>query len=489
MMRGRVSNNVSAEAAPEENAPEKPELKGLVVQPVSMGESWDVVAATGKVGPNINKVVKVGPRIAGRIATVSANVGDVVSRGQVLATLSSIELAQARSAYKQAASRVKAAEQSYNQQTRLAKMGGFNTRPLEEARSEQSTAQGELAQAKEEVAQYKSELVRAESELAQCTARFSRAKDLYKDQIVSKQDYEAAEAEFKRDSADVETARTKIRQAEAKVQQAQDRTKVAKGYLDREQKIFGSDILSARELQTARAAVTSAKLEMESAADTIRVLGASPDGSGDTISIVSPISGRIVERNVNIGEMAEPSGTLFTIMNLSDVWVEANVYEKDLTKIRKGQSAEIRVNTFADKAFTGTVTYIGDVLDSASRTAKIRCAVSNPNGALKPEMFATINIVTAKRGDAILIPKKSVLDDSGKKIAYIACMECPEDIKAGTNACGAYDRRELSLGSAHGDRVEVTSGLNRGDKVVTDGAYQLKTALGSGKLEAGCTDH
>ncbi len=466
-------------------------LEGLALkmEPAVAGESWDQVSATGKVGPNVNKVVKISPRIEGKIVRVYVNVGDTVRRGQVLATMSSVELAQARAAYRQAAARVKSAKDAYSRQAELAKLGAFSNRPVEEARSAFTSAQGDLSQARSELAQNKSELARAESELAQCLARLNRAKELYKDQIISRNDLEAAEAEYKRDSADVEAAKAKIRQSESRIQQAEAQVSVSETYLNREEKVLGGGLLASKELQSAKAEVTAAELELRAVADTIRVLGASPGGSGDTIAITSPISGRVVSRSVNLGEMAGPSSTLFTVMNLSDVWVEANVYEKDLAKIRKGQIAEIRVNTYPDKVFSGRVTHIGDVLDADSRTATIRCAVSNSMGLLKPEMFASLNIVTAKRGGAVLISRTAVLDEGGKKIVFTPCMDCPEDVKSGTNACGAYDKMTVELGPAHGNKVEVLSGLEPGVLVVTEGAYQLKTALGSGKLEAGCADH
>jgi len=475
--------------------PAEPESAGalsglkLVTEPAVAGESWQQITATGKVGPNVNKVVKVGPRIAGKIVNVYANVGDTVRQGQVLATLSSVELAEARAAYRQASAKVKAAKESYDRQMKFAELGAFSSRPVEEARSELNSAQGDLSQAKSELAENKSELVRAESELAQCAARLDRAKELYKDQIVSRNDLEAAEGEFKRDSADVESAKARIHQTEAKIQQTEARVAIAKTYLNREEKVLGGDLLASKELQAAKSELTSAELELRAAADTISVLGASPGGSGDTISITSPISGRVVSRSVNLGEMADPSGTLFTVMNLADVWVEANVYEKDVSRVRKGQVAEIRVNSYPDRVFTGKVTHVSDVLDPESRTATIRCAVANPTGLLKPEMFATVSIITAKNGGAVLIPTAAVLDDAGKKIVFTPCAECPEDVKAGTNACGAYDKIEVELGPAHGDKVEALSGLEPGVLVVTEGAYQLQTALGSGKLEAGCTDH
>jgi cobalt-zinc-cadmium efflux system membrane fusion protein len=476
----------AASAEPAEGASAL-DLSGLRVEPALAGESWDQVVAAGKVLPNVNKVVKIGPRISGKIVRVYADIGKVVSRGETLAVISSMELAQARSAYSQAAARVGAAKAAYDRQAKLAKLGAFTSRPVEEASSEHAAAQSELAQAHSELARSKSELVRAESELAQCQSRLGRSRELYKDQIVSRQDVESAEAEFKRDKAGVEVAEAGIRQSEARVKQAESRVGIAKSYLAREEKVLKGNHLASKEIQSARADLNAAELDLR--ADTIKVLGASPAGSGDTISITSPIAGKVVSRAVNLGEMVEPSGTLFTVMNLSDVWVEASIYEKDLAKIRTGQTAEIRVNSYSGKVFRGKVTYIGDILDAESRTAKVRCEVSNRAGLLKPEMYATVGIVTARRGAAVLIPREAVLDDSGKKIVFMPCTECDEDKKPGASGCGNYDRIEVETGATHGVNVEILAGIMPGDKVVTTGAYQLKTALGSGKLEAGCAGH
>jgi cobalt-zinc-cadmium efflux system membrane fusion protein len=492
LMKNKPAEPTSVDHAREEEAGhDETPLSGLklTTEAAVAGESWAQITATGKVGPNVNKVVKVGPRIGGKIVRVYADIGDNVHAGQTLATLSSVDLAQARAAYRQAAAKVKSAKDAYDRQAKLAKLGAFSSRPVEEARSELNSAQGDLSQAKSELAENKSDLVRAESELAQCIARLDRAKELYKDQIVSRQDLEGAEAEFKRDSADVEAAKARIRQTEAKIQQAEARVGIAKTYMRREEKVLGGDLLASKELQAAKSELTATELELRAAADHIRVLGASPGDSGDSIAITSPITGRVVSRSVNLGEMTDQSSTLLTVMNLADVWVEANVFEKDLAKIRKGQVAQIKVNSYPDRVFSGNVTHVSDVLDPDSRTATIRCVVSNGRGLLKPEMFATINIITARKGGAVLIPKAAVLDDAGKKIVFTPCMECPADVKANTNACGAYDKLEVEVGPAHGDKVEVSGDIKPGTLVVTEGAFQLKTALGSGKLEAGCADH
>ena len=469
-----TDGNAGQEGAEADHEGGKAEISGLEVEPVTIGESWDVVTATGTITPNANQSVKIGPRISGRIVSAYANAGDVVRQGQVLASISSVELAQARAAYRQAQARVEVAREAYDRQAKLADLGVFSRRPVEEARSELLVAQGELAEAK-------SELVRGRSELAQRATRLGRTQELYKDQIVSRQDLEEAEASAKRASAEAEATEAMVRQAEARVA-------IANTYLGREETVLSGNHLASKELQAAKAELTAAQLDLRGAEDAIRVLGASPGGSGDAIPIISPISGRVVARTTNLGEMAEPSDTLFTVMNLSDVWVEAIVYEKDIARIRVGQIVEVKVDSYPSRLFSGRVTHVGEVLDPVSRTARVRCALPNPSGLLKPEMFAGVTIITGKRSGAVLVPKAAILDDAGKKIVFVACTDCEEDQQAGKSVCGAFDSRTVDLGPAHDGLVEVVKGLASGDGVVTEGAYQLKAALGSGKLEAGCVD-
>ncbi len=327
----------------------------------------------------------------------------------------------------------------------------------------------------------KSELVRDESELAQCTTRLVRIRELHEDQIVSLQGLEEAEASAKQAAAAAEATR-------AKVTHAQSQLETTEAYYQREEKVLRGNHHASREVQAAKAELTAAQLELRAAADALQVLGSSPGGSGELTAVTSPISGRVVAREANLGEMVEPSDTLFTVMDLSDVWAEASVYEKDLAQVRSGQQVQVRVSSYPDRVFSGQVAHVGDVLDAESRTAKVRCAIDNPTGLLKPEMFAAVSIITGRRSGAVLVPKEAVLDDAGKKIVFVACLDCEEDQQAGKSVCGAFDSRTVDLGPAHDGRVEVVKGLVSGDNVVTAGAYQLKTALGSGKLEAGCVD-
>lgn len=464
-------------------------IPGVQTAAAAAGEGWDTLDLTGRITIPSGNLVQISPRIEGKVTSAHPKVGDMVQRGQVLATVSSVELAESRAVYRQALARLEAAKNELAQEQKAARLGANSARPLEEARAETLEAQGALADAKSELSQAKSELAKCESELAQCTARLQRAKDLYADQIIARQDLESAEAEYKMDMAAVGAAKSKINQYETRIAKENSRLELARQYMAREEKVYKGKVVDTKAVQAAKSAVIAAQTDVQAAADRIRVLGANPGGAGDSIAVTSPISGRVVARQISTGEMASPSSVLFTVANLSTVWVEADVYEKDLSSVRKGQAVEIRVDAYPDRVFAAKVDTVGDMLTSNSRTAKVRCVIDNSHGLLKGDMFAKVSLITARRGSTVLIPKQAVLDDAGSKIVFTPCMDCPEDEKAGYSVCGSYDKLIVETGSTHGDKIEILKGVEPGTHVVTVGAYQIKTALSSGKLEAGCADH
>ena len=153
-----------------------------------------------------------------------------------------------------------------------------------------------------------------------------------------------------------------------------------------------------------------------------------------------------------------------------------------------GNSPRCASTATPDQPFRGRVDLIAPGVNPKSRAARVRCVVSNPGNLLLPGMFAAVNLQTAGSSSALLVPKDAVLDDADKKVLFITCNECPED-KPGTAGCGAYDKLEVHVGALHGNSIEIKSGLEAGSYVVVAGQYQLKTAMGSGQLEAGCTGH
>ncbi|GMV37461.1 MAG: hypothetical protein AMXMBFR61_19690 [Fimbriimonadales bacterium] len=465
-----------------------PQIAGLETAPAIAGKGWEVLTTAGRVTVPPERLVRITPRIEGKVVAAYGTVGDPVRPGQLLAVISSMELAEARAAYRQALAQLVAAERNEDREQRSARLGAASARPVEEARADLLAAEGELAEGRTELAQAQAQLAAAESELTQCKARLTRARELFAERIVSKQEVETAEAEFRRDTAAVDAARAGVARAENRIETARSKVEIAKQYLAREERVLAGRLVDDRALLAARAAVESARLDVQAAAERIRVLGGDLSGKGDTLSIVSPTRGRIVARDANVGEAVTPATALFTVADLSQVWVEAEVYEKDLGRVRLGQPAEIRLDAYPERVLRGKVASIGDLLSSDSRTVKVRCVVPNSGGMLRGGMFASVSLLIGNRGASVLIPHRAILDDAGKKIVFAACMDCAEDKATGRSECGGYDRREVTLGPRQGDMVAVLQGLEPGAIVVTTGAYQLNAAFSSGSLQAGCAD-
>ena len=152
--------------------------------------------------------------------------------------------------------------------------------------------------------------------------------------------------------------------------------------------------------------------------------------------------------------------SVFKIVDLSRVWVDANVFEKDLQRVRNGQLVKVTVPAFPQTIFTGRVILISSIVDPETRTVSVRTEVSNSDGRLKPDMFASVEIVTAGSRMAISVPLSAVLDDGGKSVVFVADGD-------------HYTKKEVALGLKSDDRVEIVSGLNAGDHVVVKGNYLL----------------
>jgi cobalt-zinc-cadmium efflux system membrane fusion protein len=283
-------------------------------------------------------------------------------------------------------------------------------------------------------------------------------------------DIDQAEADYLKALADYENAR---RSSSAEVKLAQQNYDRAK--LLYEQKITAGKNLQAAEhdLEVAKAAaensVNGTKAALTAARRHLLILGLN-DATIDSLtkrtdlaavfSLNSPIDGIVVERNATVGASVGTDANLFKIIDLSRVWIDANVFEKDLQQVRLGQEVKLTVPAFPGTTFSGRVILINSVVDPDTRTVKVRTEVANPDGRLKPDMFANVQIVTALNRTAISIPQSAVLNDEGKTIVFVA---------DGNN----YKKRQVQAGIQSNDRVEIVDGLTAGDKVVVKGNYLL----------------
>lgn len=179
----------------------------------------------------------------------------------------------------------------------------------------------------------------------------------------------------------------------------------------------------------------------------------------------APFDGIVTQYDVAVGELVEPDRELFTITDINTVWVMADVYERDLTTVRPGLDVEVTVEAFPGAVFEGRLTYISDLIDPATRTAKVRCVVPNPDGALRLNMFAKVTVPTGNARQATTVPANAVQQIDGQASVFVRLS--PE----------RFEHRAVVLGETSTDAVEVVTGLDAGEPVVSDGSFYLKTAL------------
>ena len=189
------------------------------------------------------------------------------------------------------------------------------------------------------------------------------------------------------------------------------------------------------------------------------------------VSLRAPFDGRVIMRNITRGEVVETNQKFFTVADLSDVWVVGNVPEKDVQHIRKDQKVDVIVSAYPHAIFPGTITYISDVLDPATRTMRLRVTVPNPDHLLKPEMFATVRVYAAPNPDALTIPLAAVQNGPNGTMVFV---------RRGTND---FDVRTVKLGLERGDLVTVLDGVSEGEPVVTRGSFMLKSEMERHKIE------
>jgi RND family efflux transporter MFP subunit len=190
------------------------------------------------------------------------------------------------------------------------------------------------------------------------------------------------------------------------------------------------------------------------------------------LEVDSPVSGYITERNALPSVAVQPEMRLYTIADLSTVWVQAQVFQNDLERIRVGAPATLTVNTYPGRTFTGRVDFIYPQVDMDTRTAKVRVVFSNPGLQLKPGMFVNVSL-KVPMGIQLAIPASGVLQSGSREIAFIERSD------------GYIEPREVQLGSRVGDDFVVLKGLKAGEQIVTsanfliDSESQLQAALGT----------
>ncbi|MDQ3649792.1 MAG: efflux RND transporter periplasmic adaptor subunit [Acidobacteriota bacterium] len=261
------------------------------------------------------------------------------------------------------------------------------------------------------------------------------------------------------------------RTAAGEVESARVRLDLAQQEANRAQRLYERKAFSERQLQTAEADLKSAKAGHDAAVKRLEALTSSRSlaaartnvGSANaSFAVRAPLSGYVTKVNKSLGEQVAPGEAILEISNLDTVWIEAPIFERDLNRLGGGAGATFTTAAYPGQEFRGSLVDIGAVIDERTRAATVVFQVANGGRALRIGMQANVRLDAGESATAMMIPRSAVLDNEGKKLVYV--------LLSGEE----FQRREVTLGDEYGDKVAVLSGLNKGERVVTQGAYQIR---------------
>jgi len=260
---------------------------------------------------------------------------------------------------------------------------------------------------------------------------------------------------------------------------ARARRHVAEQAYQRAQYLFKEKVIGQAEAQRREGEMISIRAEAQEAREGLRLLGMDDkeirtlertQTIRSHVPIVAPFAGRVIARNLTKGEVVETTQKMFVVADLSTVWVMGNVSEKDISYMHRAttvpnQPVEVHVAAYPDEVFQGIVSYVGDVLDPATRTMQVRLILENSTGRLKPEMFATIRVSSEPAPDVLVVPEAAVQHDRDRSFVFVQ------------QETGVFEARTIRLGNKNGTFAEVLEGVREGEVVVTEGAFILKSEL------------
>lgn len=369
------------------------------------------LTVTGSVVANQQQSQQVTPLVGGRVEHVNVALGDRVRAGTVLATISSPQIAEMRGNLRNAETKLSLAERNL---TRI------------------KSSENRVG------------VLQAKAKLEEAEATLRRTRRLIELGVGAGKDLVGAEAAYKTAKADYD---------------------------------FQSSIALNREVQQAQADVETARTEVAQIRQSLNALGATPNVAGNNSSFIAvraPVSGTVTERLINEGAGIEASKPLFTIANLSTMWVIASVPEAQVGSLRPGTLAEVRSAALGSIALAGKVNYIDSQLDEQTRTARVRVEVSNSGERLKVGMFVEVGFQAgtgAATGEELMVPSAAIQRIGDRTFVFIPKSET-----------GHFEVRDVQIGGELEGYSRVIDGLKLGDRVVTKGSFQLKSQLMKGQF-------
>ena len=259
--------------------------------------------------------------------------------------------------------------------------------------------------------------------------------------------------------------------------QALAEANVARTAFERAERLHAEQIIPGKEHQRARGEYEKTRAQVQAASGKLKMLGISPSAGvkGAAVSafpLTAPLGGTVIERKAVLGELAKTEESLFVVADLSNVWLEANVGEADLGRVRNGAQARVRVAAMPDEVFEGKVNHVGAVMDKDTRTVKATIELPNPKGLLRPQMFASVAIEIGTSRKVLALPESAVTLVQGLPTVFV-------------EESAGFEARPVEIAERSAGKVIVKSGVQSGDLVVTEGVYALKARLLKSQIGSG----
>jgi membrane fusion protein, heavy metal efflux system len=385
---------------------------GITVEAVKRQALKLSIKTTGQIETLPSQKAKVTTPIKGTILALLVEPNQKVEAGQPLAVLSSPELAEL-----QVDAIAKQSEADGNAMSAIANL---------------QLAEQNLARQKSLV---EADIQQAQTELNLDKERYDRDRELLTQGAITKRQMQESESKYVAAKSALAKASSRLPLLEAEAQMSR----------------------AVADVQVARSRISLSGAVYEARRNQLGAI-ANPDG---TVTVVSPISGVVSDREATLGESVEESGKpIMTIVNDRQVIASANIYEKDLGQVRIGQAVQVKV-VGDNTSYVGKVTAIGATIDSTTRVVPVKAEINNAQGKLKVGMFADLEVISDRASQSVIaVPIASVVESNGKQLVFV---------QNGTK----YQPVEVKLGRTSGDLVEVQDGLFEGDLVVTQRANQI----------------
>ena len=418
--------------------------------PAAFGSISSSLRVAGEVRLAEDRIAHVTPRISGTIREIRKNIGDVVTAGEVVCTVESTELGQAKAACTLAAFEAAVAGRNVDIWHQL------------KAQESKTEAASFAPSGWVDLDQAWADHVSAVSESALAERLYARSKELNEKGLKT--------------TTELWTSESDALKARLHVESSQRRLAVLGIAADN--------------------ALARAKVQLDAAKTTLRAMGlseseiaeiaAGADGSklNGLYSVRSPIAGFVLDRHATLGENVGPEDHAFLVGDLSEVWVQASIHDRDIASVKEGMTARVSVLGAAGAGFSGAVGLIGRIVDEKTRTLLVRVIVKNPAAdlaqgdiPLRPGMFATVDLEIVKHDGAILVPISSVMTVDGVSVVFVRAPD------SSASDVTAFEKRAVEIGLRDERNVEIVKGLKAGDEVVIDNAYLLKSEFERSRME------